>query len=472
MARQLFGREVIYTNQATIDASNILDVLDNALSVHAKNRGDIQYLYDYYLGKQDIWYKTKEFRAEINNIVVENRANEIVSFKVGYLMGEPVQYINRGEEDKFDAIRILNDYLYNEDKVAKDRELAEWFTICGTAYRMILPATEEDAASPFTIETLDPRDAYVVRYSGRGKKVVLGGYDVKMDDESILHCVYTDSMYFEVCDGAILKSEPHALGRVPIVEYPANMARLGAFEIVLPLLDAINEVDSDRVDGIEQFVQALLMLKGVDIEDEDFSKMLQLGGIKIPPDGDVKYLVQELNQTQTQTVVDHFYDTVLTICGMPNRNGGLSTSDTGTAVQLRDGWAAAEARAKDTEMSFARSEKESLRLMLALADQLGESELGLKVSDVEIRFTRRNYENIASKANVLIEMLNNNKIHPRVAYETCGLFYSPQIPYEEGMAYYEEERRREEEDLNRIVREGTDSTEEDEDETPDEGSVA
>lgn len=82
--------------------------------------------------------------------------------------------------------------------------------------------------------------------------------------------------------------------------------------------------------------------------------------------GEIKYLVEELNQGQTQVVVDNLYDAVLTIVGMPNRNGGLSTSDTGSAVIMRDGWSAAEARAKDSETTFKKSEREFLRLVLKL----------------------------------------------------------------------------------------------------------
>ncbi len=40
-------------------------------------------------------------------------------------------------------------------------------------------------------------------------------------------------------------------------EYMEN-AQLDAFEIVLPLLDAMNNVDSNRLDGVEQFIPALI----------------------------------------------------------------------------------------------------------------------------------------------------------------------------------------------------------------------
>src|SRR5699024_11612233 len=63
-----------------------------------KNRMEEQYLLDYFRGKQDIRLKEKQVRPEINNKVMVNRANEIVTFKTAYLLGEPVQYVSRSEE--------------------------------------------------------------------------------------------------------------------------------------------------------------------------------------------------------------------------------------------------------------------------------------------------------------------------------------------------------------------------------------
>ena len=446
--RTMYGRSVIYTDLDEITDNNLVEMLNKALSVHMKNRSDIQYLYDYYKGKQPILCRKKEIRPDINNKIVENRANEIVSFKVGYLMGEPVQYVNRGNDDVSDAINTLNEFVFAEDKAAKDKELADWFTICGTAYRMILPDRQgEEDESPFEIYTLDPRYSFVVYHSGLGNKPMLGVKTVVLEDGTEIHSVYTDNMYYEVKNSRIVKHEAHSLGCIPIIEYPANSARLGAFEIVLPLLDAINEVSSNRLDGVEQFIQALLVFKGVDIEADQFETLKENGGIKLPPDGDAYYLTQELNQTQTQTLVDYLYQTVLTICGMPNRNGGSSTSDTGSAVIMRDGWSAAEARAKDTELMFKQSEKKFLKIAIEIANTL--RDMKLKLSSVEIRFTRRNYENIQEKSQVLTTMLSNDKIHPRLAFEHSGLFIDPELAYTMSMEYADERKKEAEAEFNR-----------------------
>lgn len=103
---------------------------------------------------------------------------------------------------------------------------------------------------------------------------------------------------------------------------------------------------------------------------------------------------------------------------------------------MRDGWSAAEARAKDTELMFKMSEKEFLRLVISIANTL--RDMDLKLSAIEIRFTRRNYENIQEKAQVLTTMLSNNKIHPRLAFEHCGLFVDPELAYTESKEYAEE----------------------------------
>ena len=449
--RALFGRRVIYTDVTEVTTGNVIDVLQKALFVHLQNQADIDYLYRYYRGDQPILNREKDVRPEINNKIVENRANEIVSFKVGYLMGEPVQYVSRGDDEGIaKTVMRLNDYVLSEDKPAKDKELADWFHICGTSYRMILPddmADVDEDEAPFEIFTLDPRYCFVVYSTALGNPPLMGVKYILKEDGTLVFSCYTQDHYYEVNNTwAILHSEPQYLG-IPIIDYPANKARLGAFEIVIPLLDAINTVESNRLDGVEQFVQALMLFHNVDISSEDFGNLKEMGAIKFKDidaqtKAEIQYLTSEMNQAQTQTLVDSMYNTVLTICGMPNRNGGSSTSDTGSAVIMRDGWSAAEARAKDSELMFKRSEKEFLKLLLRICRDLGD--LSLKLSGLEIRFTRRNYENITEKANVLTMMLSNPKIAPVLAFTHSGLFSDPQLAYKMSMEYMEEQERKQE----------------------------
>lgn len=444
----LCGRRVIKTDATVVTAQNVVSILNRALPRHNENRNEINYLWRYYRGFQPILNREKDVRPEICNKIVENRANEIVSFKSGYLMGEPLQYVSRSTngDDMADEINQLNEYVYAEEKFAKDKELADWFHICGTAFRMVLPdETGDEDEAPFEIYTLDPRFTFVVYNNGLGNKPVLGVKYVVDENGRIHYSCYSETEYFEIVDSVIIRHEGHVLGSIPIIEYPLNIARIGAFELVVPLLDAINLTDSNRLDGVEQFIQALMLFHNVDISSDDFQALREEGAIKFKDidnnlKAEVSYLINNLNQSETQTLVDHMYQTVLTICGMPNRNGGTSTSDTGSAVVLRDGWSAAEARAKDSELMFKKSERVFLKLVLNICNVL--EGMQLKVCNVEVRFTRRNYENIAQKAQVLDLMLKNPKIHPRLAFESSGLFIDSDLAYTLSMEYVEEQEKK------------------------------
>lgn len=170
------GRRVITSSVPYVDENNILDVLQKAMNVHNLNKADIQYLYNYYKGKQPILERVKEVRPEICNKIIENRANEIVSFKVGYLCGEPIQYIGKSSDNRVtESIAKLNDLMFSEDKPAKDQEIVEWQMICGTAYRMILPDRGQIDESPFEIYTLEPDSTFIVYSNDIDKRPLMGG---------------------------------------------------------------------------------------------------------------------------------------------------------------------------------------------------------------------------------------------------------------------------------------------------------
>ena len=447
--RVLYGRRNIITDATEITSANVVEELEKAMNTHTLNRDEIEYLWKYYRGEQPILRRKKDVRPEICNKIVENRANEIVSFKVGYLCGEPIQYIGRNGNDVVsEGISQLNEMMFSLGKSTQDKEVVEWQMICGTAYRLVLPDNlpDEDEA-PFEMFTLDPRDSFIVRSNEVGNKPLMGVKYCTDEYGQNTYSVYSNTWFWKIKDGKIIHEEAHPLGMIPIFEYPANNSRQGAFEIVLPLLDELNNIASNRMDGIEQFIQSFIKFINCDIDEETFKALKEMGAIKVKSvDGtnaDVDVVTSELSQTQTQVTKDDVYQAILTICGMPNRNGGSSTSDTGAAVLMRDGWTLAEARAKDSELMFKKSEKEVLKLILRICkDSLNVPEElnSLKLKDIALQFTRRNYENIQSKAQVLVSMLQQDKIHPRLAFESSGLFVDSERAYSISMDYYDSQK--------------------------------
>ena len=442
-----YGRQKIYSDAKEITVGNVADEVNKAYTLHVQNSADIKTLWEYYRGKTKILNKTKEIREEINHKINENRAYEIVKFHKGYVFGEPIQYIRReraadnvADDEIATEINALNGYMADANKSACDNALAEWMYVAGTGYRLTLPNkkwTSDGDEAPLKIYALDPMKTFVVYSTDIDEHVLFACVVAERENNEKVFSVYTEGKYFEFTDYSKPTEKPNPLGMIPIIEYPAENARLGVFEVVLPLLDALDELQSNRMDDIVQFVNSFLAILGGELDKETYDKLAEWKTLCLPEGADAKYLSATLSQSDVQTFKNDIYEAIYTICGTPNRNGGSSTSDTGSAVILRDGWESAEARAKATEEIFKSCEREFLKIVLRiLRDTVGTK---LRLSDITPHFTRRNYDNIASKSQVLIAMLNNPKIHPEVAYAACGMFPDPESAYLQGIAYYNEQ---------------------------------
>lgn len=446
-----YGRRVIYSDATKITSENVADEIRKAVAVHETNRAEEEKLYNYYCGKTEILNKTKEVRPDINHMICENHAHEITRFYEGYVFGEPIQYVrvedtteDRDDDTTASDINALNRYMSNAGKAACDANVAKWLLIAGVGYRMTMMNkdwTSDGDESPLKIYSLDPKQTFIVYTNDVDCRPLMAVHYVRKQDTTNerIFSVYTENAYFEVHEFGKVTERPHALNMIPIVEYPLDESRLGIFEVAMPLLDALDELQSNRMDDIVQYVNSFLAILGADLNADTYKKLNEWKTLCLPEGTDAKYLSPAMTQSDVQTLKDDIYDAILSICGVPNRNGGSSTSDNGIAVVYRDGWSAAEGRAKMIETSFKEAEKRSLKLALRiLRDTVGTS---LKLSDIEPHFTRRNYDNIASKSQVLVAMLNNPKIHPELAFQHCGMFADPESAYLQSKLYYEEQMK-------------------------------
>ena len=72
--------------------------------------------------------------------------------------------------------------------------------------------------------------------------------------------------------------------------------------------------------------------------------------------------------------------------------------------------------------TFKKTEKQFLKLALKIINV--KDDLDLKLSDVDIKFTRRQHDNLLTKTQALMQMLEAG-IKPEIAIATCGLFNDP-----------------------------------------------
>ena len=463
--RQLHGRRQIFTEEKSITSENIRKVLNKALRVHNLNRSEIRYLQRYLRGVQPVLDRVKTANAEINNKTVVNLASQIVTFKTANFAGEPIQYVSRGSNVNVPGlVEQLNSMMLSEGKPSKDMELAKDMFTCGVGYRLILNDKAKDYLAgdlydeaPFEIYTTEPANSFIVRRNDVTKRVLMGVTYVFLDDAQtkVEYTVYTDDSTYTIIGSAQTVGEiktvvKHNFGMVPLIEYACNPIRMGAFEVVLPLLDAYSLLTANRIDGVEQFIQALMVFDGVDISRDEFLELKTLGAIKLPKSTDgtsnarrLYYLNEQLDQAQTQTLMDDIYDRLLQIVGMPSQgNANTSDSSNNGAMIIKSGQWDAQARILETQGMWKSSDTESVKVVLRIchdADALNE----LKVSDIEPKFGIHNYEDRLTKVQAFTTLIGSG-CPPIQAFTLSGLSRDPEA---DAMAYeaYQEQQQSEQE---------------------------
>ncbi len=445
-----FGRLEILMPDVEYTNANIVEALNKMLPIHNQNSADIDKLWDYYTGKQDILNRQKEVREEICNKIVENHAAEIVNFKTGFTFGEPVQYVYRGESQQGEnagddeGISLLNEIMDLADKPTKDRELAEWFYICGVSHRMALLDGEE-----LNIYVCDPRYTFVAKSNDFRREPVLAVTYVNESGASGLnsstkYSVYSKKHYWLIEGSDIKESRPIYSG-IPIVEYRLSPSRQGCFEVVLPILDALNNMASNRMDGIEQTIQNFIWFNNCEVDEEQFAELKAKGGITTRSangaPASIQVLSTDLDQQQSQTFVDYEYQTMLTIAAVPDRKASAG-GNTGQALVIGQGWTNAESAAKSMELEFKAAEKRFLKLALRYLQNTKSHSAVLnkvKLSDVDIKFTRNKTDNLLTKTQGLMNLLEAG-VHPRIAIANCGLFSDPEQVFVDSTEYLEKWR--------------------------------
>lgn len=446
---ELRGRREIFTDVTEITQENICKVMDKAFETHLLNAMEIEYLQNYEKGKQPILERIKEVRPEINFKAVENHAAEITTFKVGYVFGSPITYVQRASVDKDGnnadvddkAIAILNEMMFEESKASKDKTLGKDISVCGIGYRIVLPKREETGISAVDILRLNPKKALIVRANDIYKTKLIGASYVETEDNEIKMGAYTKDAYYELTKGTggfeVTNVKQNLIG-IPIIQYCNDDERMGCFERVIPLLDALNEATSDRLNGLAQFVQSILWMNNCEIDKEQFAELKDKGGLltKSEPGNpaSIEYLTATLDQTQTQTLIDYLYEQILQIAGVPGREQSTG-GNTGQAILLSNGWQIAETQAKNLEQNFSESEREMLKVILKICAMTKTNEVAnLKLSDIDIKFSRNRTDSLLVKTQALSNQLQAG-VHPLVALTTCGLYSDPQGVWNDSKNY-------------------------------------
>lgn len=431
-----YGRKIAYTNVSQITRDNIVSVVGSCIGCFNYNKTVIEYLWNYYKGDQPVHYREKTANEDINNRVSENHAYELVQFKVGQTYGEPIQFISRRDNDAINkAVDELNDYMADANKQEKDIKAGEWQSATGTSFKAIQFTGDKEL--PFRIVAPNPINTFVI-YNESTEEPMLAVQELKDETGEHYKLCYTKSHECKLKNGKVLDWQLHGFGDIPIVEYPNNHERLSDIELVIDLLDAINNMQSNRMDSIQQFVEYWVKFVNCEIDKETFEEMKLSHALTVKSNNkdnkaDVEIMTQELNQSESQVAKKDLWDNALAILAIPNKEGNTG-GDTQGAVELRNGWDFSKTRTKLKDPVVKSAEKRIAKVVLNVIRVKGKEELKIGIRDFDVQINHSPTDNLVVKCQALQYLLQCG-INPLVAIKTVGLWGDAEKTFLESQPY-------------------------------------
>lgn len=327
----------------------------------------------------------------------------IAKIASGYLVGQPVTYSAPEQEAALDQ---LMDAYRRANVASLDAELAMDASVYGRAVCLCYANAE---AQPRAAQ-IDPKTAFVVyddtvEHSPMFGVHIVKEYNAQGMETGVLVTVYTERdaiVYRGTGFTGIqpVKVDPHYFGGVPMVEFWNNSGEKGDFEGILALIDAYDELQSDRVNDKEQFVDSLLVMQGVmgfapmqssadeDEQKDDRNAAQRLREDKVltlPEGADVKWLDHQLDESAVEVLRKSMVDDMHKFAMVPDlTDEHFASNASGVAMKYK--LFGLEQLTKTKERWFSEGLRSRLRLMAAFLAVKGAPRLDAE--EVSITFTR------------------------------------------------------------------------------------
>jgi len=318
---------VIKTSQPLSDAF-IIQACRNKLNANHR----LQRLHDYYIGKHDILLRHYADPTKPNNRVTVNYCANIANFLTAYLVGVPVKY---------EAPQIILDGLnYNDDAETTQGVVLD-MNVMGFGVELFY--TDSDSIPRYS--SIDPRESIFI-FDDSIEEIMtafIRVYPKEIESEGFNVTVYMSADYCQydlnLSVGSLTaagKTVPHYFDDVPAILYANNREYLGSFEGVMSLQDALNKLVSDELNDFESFVDAYLVLTGLQAtQTEDIAKMKQDRVLLLDRESKAEWLIKNVNNDHIRELKNSLIGKIRELGSIPDMEDMGSFGSSGVALRYK-----------------------------------------------------------------------------------------------------------------------------------------
>lgn len=463
----------IKPEELTIES--IVPYLGDILTQFNQNQSKIEHNWKIFEIQHDIANKIRRYEedSDNNNKCCTPYLYEMVTFKSGYAFGNPKEYA-QSSEGQSKSLNYLNRYSRDANERTIDKNVATYNYATGCGYYFIEPKKGDvdlEYEAPYVIYAKKPDECAKIYSSYNGEpelfdmlvttvKKIIDGKEKDVTTLSVyLPNVYTVFEYNELAgipyrfteitkerkDRAVYKM-------LPLVEKYSNESRLGIVEIGESLQNAIDKLNSDQLDNVDDIVNELLVFFNTILgknqkEEANFLKNAKKNGVIVLNDksaefkADIKSVTQKLDYNGIATIINNMKRDLFDSCGVPIPSSEASSGGSNTgAVEKGNGYDNAYNRILDDYNSFILADREVLKRKIYICKGYANSKVNdLYASDIDIKYNPNMSDNMLTKSQSYVNFVTNN-VPPALAIQWCRIANDANTPAKQIEEYIEKQK--------------------------------
>lgn len=332
-------------NEAQLDKQIILTLIRKHEGYASKKQKNL----DYYLGKHIIENKKRSDETAPNVTIVCNHAKDIAETATGYFMGNPITYSNTGEADIEHLLEVFD--FAEVDDVDYDNALE--MSIFGSTYEYVYVKEDTNEVHSKNVSALN---TFIITDDSIEQNPLAGVYYYKqvnsvdntsryvatVGTETYLYRLNIESSDDGKLGNFLEDQEQHYFGGIPFIEYLNNKHGIGDFEQQISLIDAYNTLMSDRVTDKEQFIDAILVIYGSilgedeESTDEAIDRLHKKKLLEMDVGTKAEYLARQMDENGVEVLRKAIKEDIYNFSHVPNfMDENFAGNTSGVAMEYK-----------------------------------------------------------------------------------------------------------------------------------------
>lgn len=392
----------IYPKGQELSASDVMFFVNQ----NRKLAHNYHKLMNYYVGKHAILKKPNGVNGEPVKIV-DNVPHYLVDTYNGFFTGiEPK--ITLDDKNYNQTLQNWNGEASTYDKLS---ELSKQVDVYGRSYLFVYQDDEGNTC----LAVLPPTHSFIIYDNTVSQRPLAFVTYGKNNDSELITTVYyanhvidviNNNIYDHPFDNNNLKDGINVYGQIPAVEFYETKERQSLYGAgTISLIDALDDVLSQKLDNINYIAESYLYLLGAKVDEKDLAKMRQNRFINAAgaeaKDLKIGFLERPDGDNLEEHMIKHLSDAIHQNTGIPDmKDEAFSGNVSGIAIRYK--LMSMENRAMNKERKFKYSLKKLYKIVFSPITNISIPED--MWSDLKFKFTRNIPANLADEADIAAKL--------------------------------------------------------------------